>query len=210
MKHYANNNYAQSRIAGTICMFKGEPVYVHGFEDDDDRLRGKIAISCPSGNWRETVPVSEIDINPPRLGYFNPKSYERNAFFVARTPKRAEWRQGIRSSALVNGANLQGVMLNNDQIASVIKGDYPPLATAIAQSAKYGAKRAFHRDFAVFKTGRTSFNVEYKGVEVVANVIEGTISMIEGKQWAFEALQEAAGKNERFENEENRPAVASF
>ena len=210
MKQYANNNYAQTRIAGTICMFKGEPVYVHGFESDRDRASGRISISCPNGNWRNTVPVSEIDLNPPKLGYFNPRSYEHNALFVARTPKRNEWRQGIRSSALVNGADLRGVMLNNDQIASVIKGDYPPLNTAIAQSDKYSAKRAFHRDFAVYKSGNNTYSIEYKGVEVVAKMIEGTISMVEGKQWAFEALLEATGKNERFENEENRPAVASF
>lgn len=210
MKHYANNNYAQSRLAGTICMYKNKPVYVHGFEDDNGRVRGVISISCPRGSWRKDVPVSEVDINPPKLGYYNPTSLERNAFFVARTPKRNEWRQGLRSSALVNGANLQGVMLNNEQIAKVIEGDYPTLAKATSQSAKYTAKRAFHRDFAVYKVGNNAFDVEYKGVEVVAKVIEGTISMIEGKQWAFEALQEATGKNERFENEENRPAVASF
>jgi hypothetical protein len=212
MKHYSDYNYAMTRLNSTIVMYKGEPAYLHRAGPSDRRAANQVYLECPlTGREIGYVPLRDVDINPPKLGYSIPEEEGANSFYVSRSPKRAEWRQGLRSSALCSARTMGGVMLNNNQIATIIVGKYPSLAECKDVSRSFHTIRAFHRDFAVcYKSTTDRYNIEYKGVETVAYInSNNVIEMKKGKQWAFEALQLAIGEEGTYSNEEGGRTVAA-
>ena len=212
MKHYSDYSYAMTRLNGTIVMYKGKPVYLHRAGPLDRRRANQVYLECPiTGREVGYVPLRDVDINPPKLGYSIPEESVTNSFYVSRSPKRSEWRQGLRSSALCSARTMGGVMLSNSQIASIIVGKYPSLDECKQLSRRFITVRAFHRDFAIsYNTMADRYDIEYKGVEIVAHINNNNvIEMKDGKQWAFEALQLAIGEKGTYSNEEGGRTVAA-
>lgn len=206
MKPYNDNSYAYNRIINTVCMYQNEPVVVIG---EDDSSGGMASILYPLSGNRDVVDIKEIDINPPTLGYYNPERHLESCYYISRSPKRNEWRQGLRSSALIENKNLRNVMFNHSGIAKIIVGDYPNIGRAKEICLEKGVNVAFHRNFAI-KLGFTSdFIIEYKGVEDVAIISEGRISMLKGKEWCSEVLEMAIGNQEEMSYEKSISATAA-
>lgn len=90
MKEY---DYANSRLAGTYC-FKGKtPVMVENVSMNGDVVCRKI------GNPEQIVcTLDDLQVKGIKLGYINSRN---GAMFLARMPKRRDWRQGLRPSNVV-------------------------------------------------------------------------------------------------------------
>lgn len=121
--------YAATRLIGTIVKYGGEPVEVVDFENGTVSIKNLVSDMCTE------VDLSSLDLTPVKLGYVD---IDGRIVYVARVPKREDWRQGLRN----NNINLN---LEKEWIVRCILGKYEPFKS---QSEKDSF--CWHRDWAVY------------------------------------------------------------
>lgn len=134
--------YAASRLVGTIVMYRSSPVEVINIDFDDGDTE---VVSLITGN-KITTHLDKLNLSPIRLGYVEINGIVR---YLARVPKREDWRQGIRS----NNLNFR---VENDSIVKCIKGDYKSFNSQVGKKSF-----CWCRDWAI-----TLGSLFYKGIKV--------------------------------------------
>lgn len=181
---YDDLAYAQSRLVETIVMHEGKPVRVREVVSEDT------VYVVPLLNSEEmiVVPLKSLDINPVKLGYMNGPS---DCVYLARTPMRQDWRQGLRPKSMrFIAENMNARIAPNDEaIAKTILGIYPSLKECVAfiKRRKNTISQAFSRNFSTNKDGALWF----KGAFIVGEIDDTKQYSLKPKfDWVSEMLEE--------------------
>ena len=174
---YDTDEYARSRLLETIVLHEGKPVKVEHIGD------GHAVYAELKGGDVSRCPLSEIDLTPIRLGYFN---HGGDAHYLKRLPKRRDWRQGLR------GNNVNMPRLLNTGVIELCKGTYPSFEEACDMVEDGWDCVAFSRQFAVDNTGE----IEYRGLHNVGHLDEGSpVELLHQYEYLAEALKEVIGEH---------------
>ncbi len=176
--------YANSRLAGSIIRLQhsGEPVEVSSVEEGG--LVQGVTLNSPANRKNVRCKLSDLNMTPVPLGYVN---YNKNAFFVARKPKRNDWRQGMRyDNITAYGYEVRAIPMSYIRLTIINK--YPTLQKAIGStSSGVCHKMAWHRLWAIDQRG----SVYYRGEETpVGSLVGGRIVLSKAYQYLKEALAE--------------------
>ena len=179
---YDTDDYARSRLLHTIVLHEGKPVEVGHIEG------GKAILQHLKDGTTVNVQLSEIDLTPIRLGYFN---HGGDAHYLKRLPKRNDWRQGLR------GNNVNMPRLLNTGVIELCKGTYPSFEEACDMVEDGHDCVAFSRQFAIGSDG----DLEYRGSFLVGHTKEGDVVggvcrletpvLVDKYKYLAEALKEA-------------------
>lgn len=192
MRGYDTAEYAATRLVDTIIMHNNEPVFVHKIGVKDDKISVRCTRLLDEEDKVMEVYLSECDINPVSLGYVN---YKKSASYIMRTPKRNDWRQGLRMLNIVDveGSSPRGIPYR--VIAQTIMGKFPTFQSSLERlnSRDKIVSMAFSRDFSITNKGALT----YKGLIDVGNVSmeNGNVLIHDNCNWVGEALDEALNGN---------------
>jgi hypothetical protein len=144
------------RLHKTVCMYKGEPVYVN--VDDigtDHKVRICPLVATPNASLEKYKLVDyredAFDYRFMELGYLN---YKGNCWFLSRNPERKN-HQGLKYdcvSASPGDLNDHYSYINwffSAGMNDTILGKYPKLSEALDKLRDDAKGVAVHRDFAV-------------------------------------------------------------
>jgi hypothetical protein len=151
--------YAMSRLEGTIVtLSKGNiPVIVNAIDG-----AGRCSITKIDDGLKTVADLADLDLKPVKLGFVN---YRGKAVFVARIPKRGDYRQGLRreNSTSFNGLGYPPT----SAMSNAIQNQYPSFDTAFKTSSKGDAYScAWHRHWGIAGGSR----LIYKGYGVVGSI----------------------------------------
>lgn len=144
------------RLHKTVCMYKGEPVYVNVDDIGTDhkvRVCPLVAVANASLDKYKLVDYREdaFDYKYMELGYMN---YKNNTWFLARNPERKN-HQGLKydcihSTPYIGDEHSYINWFFSSAMHDCIMGKYPTLTEALDKLRNEDAKGvAVHRDFAV-------------------------------------------------------------
>jgi hypothetical protein len=151
----------KQKLNGTICMYKGSPVYVQAERDDDttvtiQNLTGK--------NLPKKIKYTDEEfdyLNIP-LGYLN---YGQNAMYLSRQPAR-QYYQGLRAEYIMADGPRQHYVADyfmTSSMVSCILGDHPTFHKALEAVVDGEAQsRAFSRHLSVSREERR-VGINYRG-----------------------------------------------
>lgn len=185
---YKTADEASERISDSICLLKGNPVYVHGVIAKG----GKVLVSyweLPSTIGIKDIPKLELRVDHPdwsvqdfNLGYFN--TGLPNAP-IARWCHRIPIRGGLYRAGLSrynlgwipNEGTLQQYM-QTPGFVSMIKNEYPKKKTALEELNKLEldddvVSMAFSRTLAYVKTPLGDTILAYKGTRIGSSRDDG-------------------------------------
>jgi hypothetical protein len=170
-------NYARTRLQDTLIKDdQGKPLYVV-----DVTSQGVIA-EYFDGEDHKVLKLDEVVVTDLKLGFVN---YRGKAYYLARQPKRRDWRQGVRGQ---NVCSLSGALpLSNSTLAQCLRGDFPSLSGALQKASEVAESIAWARDWALSK----SLELLYKGEGVVGKVVDGELELNTKFSYLQEALTEA-------------------
>lgn len=119
--------YAESRLADSIVRIAktGEPVMVQAISPES----GLAAVYQLSDRKTGKVPLDALNLKPVPLGWCN---LPDGATYLARIPKRRDWRQGIRAETCFS-SKVQFRRIPYENIARCIRGEYPKLSELVKQ-----------------------------------------------------------------------------
>lgn len=182
--------YASTRLNGTIVRRKdkcGHPVVVNHIGRD-----GTVSCETVITRRERTCTLDDLDLSSPELGMVNTKG---NIAYLARCPKRNDWRQGLRRN---NVKVMYGQAEVTDKlIYRAIRGRYPSLQDAISEAMEDGVKIAFHRHWAVSYDNRSRRIVLfYKWYGKAGTMDEdgGDWNLRDSREFKFSNLVEALGE----------------
>lgn len=123
-------DYAQSRLVDSIVRINksGEPVIIESVNMNS----GITTVYVLSSGERANVALDNLNLKPVPLGWCN---QARGATYLARIPKRRDWRQGIRAETCFSSAVRFGQIAHID-LARCIKGEYPKLSQLLKKPHK--------------------------------------------------------------------------
>lgn len=194
MVKYDTPDYAASRLVGTVVMYKDCPVHVENI-----RSSGLACVQDVRTGYDFEVDMSELDTTPVQLGYVN---VGKSCVYVCRSPKRQDWKQGMRYENISAVSNMSKVPFNRityKDISNTILNKFPKLPTCYknVSTGKYN-KQAFCRDFClsfvVDDTGIPQVHLEYGGFGVVGSYDGERFSLNEKYQYLKERLEDYDGK----------------
>ena len=146
-----------SRLSGTVIRVNNRAFYVDsGSSDGKDSTIGGFYLRN-NQNLVVKLYCDEVNLHSPPLGFVN---INRQCVFIARTPKRADWRQGIRlANVWVHG----GKRIDVHDFFQPIDNVYPPrtLCASLVLNEEVSSV-AFHRRWA-FTSG---LRVQHKNLIV--------------------------------------------
>lgn len=194
MIKYDYPDYAASRLVGTVVTYKGDPVLVENILSDgishlQDLKSGDMLV----------VDMNDLDTTPVPLGFVNKN---KTCVYICRSPKRNDWKQGMRYENIVSITNLGRSALNGisyKEISSTIMGKFPSLSTCFknVSTGKHN-KQAFSRDFCFCylqeDVGKPTVSVEYGGFGVVGTYSEEGFNLSQKYKYLKERLEEYVGK----------------
>lgn len=172
-------DYANNRLAGTVIRLGDEPVFVHRIGRDG------VAHICKLIDTQEDlfVKFEELNCVPVSLGMCN---FEKTVSYLSRIPLRHDWRQGLRRENFVSD-NIPNGAIPPEELAKVIKGDYPTFAECLELIKSKAVKAvAWSRVWAL----NDDMTVRYKH-GVVGEYRGGDITLHHEKQYLYECLREA-------------------
>jgi len=145
--YFDDIDYANKRLGGTLVRTKtGAPYMVASVSQIG---RDIVCIGNFLGNPKaEGINLSEIDLTPVSLGFFN---VGEKMFFACRRPMRKDWKQGLSpQNLLIYGGRLGEIGF--EPLIQPITNNYPRVGEALSfLSKKDKASRAFSRDFGLSK-----------------------------------------------------------
>lgn len=166
---YDTVEYANSRLSGTVVKLKsGLPVYVASCVEQEP---GVIKILCSTrfDGPRRQVSLNNVDFEPVSLGFLNKEGY--GVVYLARCPKRRDWKQGVRPEAIFRAADAD---ITISDILEVAKAKYPSIHEAFT-TACLGTPCAFHRKWAfVYTNNRVELKYMFDHVGSVSEEMEVT------------------------------------
>lgn len=188
MLNYENANYANKRLVGTIVTVKNKAAQIleYGLKN--------ITYTELLTNEPKIAPIKDMDITPVKLGYINmPRGF---ISYVMRTPKREDWKQGLRPSTmrlvLPKGFALYPEEIPNDVLAKTIEGVFPKFKEAVKtiyQDRVFSI--AFNRNFGIQKDKSILYKGEHKIGEILNE--KGVYRIFDDFEWSREELEEAIG-----------------
>ena len=150
---YKDADYANSRLEGTVVMYKRVPVIVMHVS-----RRMLVRVRKLDRSQREhLVPLAELNLTNFPMGFINKGS---GVSFLCRRTLRRDWRQGLRPS---NVASSNGDTTFED-IAKALRQRYPSFAVAYSDVTKGLAReRAWCPEFAVSCDNKLRWRFEVVG-----------------------------------------------
>ena len=156
-------NYVSGRLSGTLVRYGEDatPVIVTAVGNE----RGSIVLQYTSleGIRLGVDKINKFNLASPPLGYTN---VDGSSFYLARQPKRHDWRQGIRRENLCilrEGQECNYSFSSLSPVAIPLKGKYPSYSEAVDRVEDLYSSCAFSKNFALDDRGR----LWYKGMNVV-------------------------------------------
>lgn len=170
-KELFNRDDVIKRLHQTICMYKGEPVYVTA--DCEGRTKVLAYPLKEFGANRACKPIvvnytdDSFSYKSPPLGYIY---YNDRAFYLSRIPDRKQ-RQGLHQEVIFSVPTNDEVpwieMLQSPEMHMCIMGRHPSLMDARVLIAKGARSVPISRNCAVQRLGKSSDMVLlYKGREI--------------------------------------------
>lgn len=177
---------AHMRLAGTIVLFNGEPVYVTRVNPDHKVLFCFLS----TGKKGEAAWEADAwDYRPVKTGFVN---LGREMFFVERVPVR-KWKQGLHRENTAVYPERPGIfdIIRTKEFAACIKRDYPSFKDVMRALRNGSAdSRAFHPLWGLQKTPLGLVWVCYKK-ETVGWFEGGKLKLGDGFQFLKESAEEA-------------------
>lgn len=114
-------NYAESRLVDSIVRIAktNQPIMVQRV----DAVTGTVSAIKLSTREDILVELDDLNLKPVPLGWCNT---QRGATYLARIPKRRDWRQGIRAETCFS-SQTRFVNIQYADLAKCIMGEYPRL-----------------------------------------------------------------------------------
>lgn len=203
MKPYDDSDYALTRIRETVIMHGGKPVEVRSNllsrqeieyymqEGRGVKINGKpaypVMVKDIITGESSIVSLKDIDPTVPELGYVN---YNANACYVARLPKRRDWRQGIRYSNMVSYSGHPVSKIPFSAIGKTLLKEFPSFDSCVkAFRAAKMVSIAWHLDWCLSRNGDV---IEVLcQTERVGELVEGRVSLSPEYIYLQEALDES-------------------
>ena len=126
------------------------------------------------------VPLTQLDLTSPPLGNID---VDGLTYYVARVPKRNDWRQGLRPNNLMlvhRGRSYNYLFAALNYLNTPVYNIYPPYE----YSLKAGG--SFSRTFSLDKGKK----LWYKCRQVVGKDVNGVPTLDEKYEWLKEALED--------------------
>jgi hypothetical protein len=186
-------------LIGSVCVWKGEPVFVNSSDNQNHRLQ----VSYLKDTFLvETVDYRNLEFiyNSPKLGYMN---YKKRAHYVTRSPGRGNHTSALVKESLIITPTIESqrslnpnrhMWFSSKEFADCIKGDHPSFEEALG-SVKDGnaLSMAFHRYFALERKTRRRIVLKKRGEDEMGIVKDNTILLFEEKaRRAIETLIEGS------------------
>lgn len=171
-------NYAESRLADSIVRLRktGDPVLVQHI----DAVDGSTQVMVLKNKSTIHVPLDDLNPKPVPLGWCNTRD---GASYLARIPKRRDWRQGLRAETCFSSRNIFRRIPYAD-IAKCICGEYPKFQEVLA--AKEGKVVAWSRKWAT-----DCVNVYFGNLGTVGRIENGVPVLTEGFLFLKESLEKS-------------------
>jgi hypothetical protein len=206
---YENLNDAQMRLANTIVLYDGDPVYITqvGMKEEgdpkDDTFR-VYASPLPyaahrgaKGEMRKFISSKKFDMAPFEMGFMNLNGV---AYYCSRLPRRQQ-RQGLSSGTFscipVGAPHVGALRLENviaqQEFVDCIKGKHPSYADAVRLIERGEAGSvAFARCFALVQdVDMPELVFLYHKKEKVGFLMGDTLKLSKAGKCLREALREA-------------------
>lgn len=146
---YEDAQYAGSRLNGTIVRSKsGAPIVIDKVVDGEDG--GLIAYThkfteVPGVN-RKKVLLNNLDLSPVPLGF----AYNGHGVaYLQRTPKRNDWRQGLRRNTLRSSYGVDKRLITDTDLKRTIEGKYLNFELALDEADNLGIDIPWCREFCI-------------------------------------------------------------
>lgn len=184
--YHNDRQYTQMRLQNTVVRdinLKGLVQIVDIFRGEKGGFNAEV-VSFKKNTESYLLPLEDLDLASPPLGNV---SYRGNTYYVARVPKRNDWRQGLRSdnlSCVVRGKMYKYVLPSLSYLEAPVYNTYPSYADSVDNGL------AFSREFSLDDGGE----LWYKCREKVGRDVGGTPVLKEKYEWLKEALEDALGK----------------
>lgn len=185
---YDTAEYANSRLMDTIVRHNGEPIRVH---DCFNISRGNIGVNFHyvHDSRNNDCPLVNLDLTPVPLGM---SWSSRGMAYLARIPKRSDYRQGLRNSNFKSLTRIDHRHVSDRELVKTIKGRYVPFDTALDEVMNTpDMSIAFNRHFALVNDRHWRVTLEYKWHGIVGTVVEGLVTLDEPFQHLQETLDGA-------------------
>lgn len=141
VKHYDKNfEYLQSRLGNTVIRDKwGQPIYIRSISG-----KGKADVYYLLSGKTNILPVEDLDVSPPSLGYVN---YHKICSYCQRKPHRY-YKQGLSASNLA--FNNKSCSIDSVYLGKTIINIYPSVDECAELIVNGEAdSRSFSRDYAL-------------------------------------------------------------
>lgn len=183
-----NPDYVAGRLRGTMVRYQGEPVIVGGC---DRSIGGGLVLYYTDlqGVRSDWTPIAQFNLVSPPLGYANT---DGTAWYIARQPKRHDWRQGLRRENLcvISSSGQRGYDFGDlKPVAAAIKGEYPQYQEVLERVEDIYQSCAFSKNFSIDDTHK----LWYKGSKLVGDIRHGAPQLSKRFRYLEEVLQEDIG-----------------
>lgn len=187
---YDTAEYALNRLSGTIIRIKDSGVPIIVSMTDYDRNNIQLYYNyLANGLQGPPILLSDADLTPVSLGWANHTISD--AAFLARVPKRSDWRQGLRMSNYTSLFGSDKRVIEPRSLCRTIEGFYMSFELSLDEAFNSGKITSFCRNFAVKPLERgTNLALYFKWYGIVGDVLNGTPQLYE----QFDFLQESLGE----------------
>lgn len=185
-------DYAQRNLVGTIVrrLEDGYPVKIHQVQGNNRKM--SVSAQPLDLEYIQVIPLSGLNLEPVKLGFCRSTSGKVGVSFIARTPLRHDWRQGLRANniRILYGDDYR--FCSNRELTKTIMGVYPSFEEALDSSVNNpGVIIPFGRAWAIQTKGKEPVSrILYKWIGPVGDVIRGKVDFEDGYRYLLESFTE--------------------
>lgn len=172
-------NYAESRLSDSIVRIAktNEPVLVESVDMDTGSVRCHVL----RDGTLTFVELDDLNFKPVPLGWCNMRL---GATYLARIPKRRDWRQGIRAETCFS-SRVEYRRIPHEDLSKCIRGEYPAFKELNAKP--WGGRLiAWSRKWA-----SNGLRVYYGNLGAVGELRNGEVVLDEEYSFLKESLQKS-------------------